>query len=79
MRNLTYRKAAKLLPPGDIVYSLAGSGGIEPATVLEVCDGWLETSVGILDFDDHGCTWWLTETVAAENTAEKLQNKKRGI
>lgn len=62
---LTYRDAAKLLPPGDVVYSLTELG-VEPATVLEVCDGWLETNVGILDFDDHGCTWWLTERVAVE-------------
>lgn len=64
---LTYRTAVKLLPPGDTVYSLSELGGVEPAEVLEVCDGWLETSVGILDFDDHGCTWWLTRKVAMEN------------
>lgn len=70
---LTYRKAVELLPPGDTVYSLNVSGGIEPATVLEVCDGKLETNVGILDFDDHGCTWWLTKRVAMEN--ERLTRK----
>lgn len=64
---LTYRTAVKLLQPGDTVYSLSESGGVEPAEVLEVCDGWLETSIGILDFDDHGCTWWLTRKVAIEN------------
>lgn len=42
-------------------------GGVVPATVLEVCDGWLETDIGILDFEDHGYTWWLTQTVAMEN------------
>ena len=67
--KLTYRTALQLLPPGDTVYSLAESGGgAEPAEVLEVCDGWLETSVGILDFDDHGQTWWLTRRVAEEMT-----------
>ena len=66
--RLTYRNALDLLPPGDTVYSLHESGGIEPATVLEVCDGWLETSVGILDFEDHGVTWWLTKRVAEEAT-----------
>ena len=66
--RLTYRNARDLLPPGDTVYSLSKSGGVEPATVLEVCDGWLETSVGILDFDDHGVTWWLTKKVAEEAT-----------
>ena len=67
--RLTYRNALYLLPPGDTVYSLSElGGGIEPATVLEVRDGWLETSVGILDFDDHGVTWWLTKRVAEEAT-----------
>ena len=61
---LSYRNAVKLLPPGDIVYSLSESRGVEQATVMEVCDGWLETSIGILDFDDHGTTWWLTRTEA---------------
>ena len=66
--RLTFRNARDLLPPGDTVYSLSESGGIEPATVLKVCDGWLETSVGILDFDDHGTAWWLTKRVAEEAT-----------
>ena len=66
--RLTYRNACDLLPPGDTVYSLSELGGIEPATVLEVCDGWLETSVGILDVDDHGTAWWLTKRVAEEVT-----------
>lgn len=64
---LTFRKAVKLLFPGDMVYSLTESGGVEPTTVLEVCDGWLETNIGILDYDDHGHTWWLTPKVANEN------------
>lgn len=64
--KLTYRVATKLLPPGDLVYSLTDSGGFEPATVMAVRDGWLETNIGILDFSDHGCTWWLTRKVAEE-------------
>lgn len=64
--RMTYRNACDLLPPGDTVYSLSESGGVEPVTVLAVCNGWLETSVGILDFDDHGVTWWLTKRVADE-------------
>ena len=67
---VTYRKAKKLLQPGDTVYSLDESGGVTEAIVLEVCDGWMETRIGILDFDDHGCTWWLTEKVAMENVKE---------
>lgn len=67
---LTYRNAVKLLPPGDTVWSLSESGGVESVEVLEVCDGWLETSAGILDFEDHGCTWWLTRRVAMEHIKE---------
>lgn len=65
---LTFAKAQELLPPGDTVYTLTATGGVAGATVLEVCDGWLETSIGILDFEEHGSTWWLTERVAKENT-----------
>jgi hypothetical protein len=64
---ITYRKAVQLLKPGDVVFSLDELGGVAPVTVLEVCDGWLETDIGILDFDDHGYTWWLTQKVAMEN------------
>ena len=65
---ITYRKAVQLLTPGDVVFSLDElRGGVAPVTVLEVCDGWLETDIGILDFDDHSCTWWFTERVAMEN------------
>ena len=63
---LTYEKARELLPPGDTVWYLTAAGGVAPAVVQEVCDGWLETDAGILDFDDHGSTWWLTEIVAKE-------------
>lgn len=62
--TLTYNIARKLLPPGDRVYFLDDQGGIQEAVVLEVCDGWLETSVGILDFEDHRCNWWLTRKCA---------------
>lgn len=65
---ITHRKAVELLPPGDVVYSLTEAGGVAPVRVLEVCDGWLETDAGILDFEDHGCTWWLTETIAKQKT-----------
>lgn len=64
---ITYRKAYKILSPGDVVFSLGEFGGVVPVTILEVCDGWLETDIGILDFDEHGYTWWLTERVAIEN------------
>ncbi|MBO4938886.1 MAG: hypothetical protein J6C98_07805 [Oscillospiraceae bacterium] len=67
---LTYRKAVELLPPGDTVWSLTETGNIEPATVLEVCNGWLETNIEILDFEDHGRTWWLTKAVATENSEQ---------
>ena len=66
-KMITYRKAVQLLTHGDVVFSLDELRGGAPVTVLEVCDGWLETDIGILDFDDHGCTWWLTERVAMEN------------
>lgn len=65
--RLTKGKLAPLLPPGDVVYCLTPAGGVAAARVLEVCDGWLETETGILDFDDHGISWWLTKTVAEEN------------
>lgn len=62
-----YRKAKKLLQPGDLVYTLDDHDTIHPAKIAEICDGWLETDIGILDFDDHGITWWLTQRVAMEN------------
>lgn len=58
---LTYRKAKKLLSPGDTVYSVGAYGGIVEAKVLEICVDWLETDFGILDYDDHGTLWWLHE------------------
>lgn len=64
---ITYGKAYKILCPGDVVFSLDELLGVTPVTVLEVCDGWLETDIGILDFEDHGYTWWLTKKVAMEN------------
>lgn len=39
----------------------------EKGNISATAGGWLETDFGILDFDDHGCTWWLTERVALEN------------
>lgn len=62
---ITYRKANDLLSPGDVVYTTI-NGGVIPAVVLEICDGWLETEIGILDFEDHSCTWWLTKKVAED-------------
>lgn len=63
---ITYRKAKKLLNPGDIIYSIGAYGGVVKATIWEICDGWLETDFGIMDFDDHRTTWWLTERCAVE-------------
>jgi hypothetical protein len=65
-----YRKVKKILEPGETVYSTGPYGGIVEAKVLEICDGWLETDFGILDFDDHGTTWWFTLKVAKENVYE---------
>lgn len=62
---VTYRKCQYLLRPGDYVYTIYNNVVVE-AIVLEICDGWLETDFGILDFDDHGCLWWLTLKVAKE-------------
>ena len=67
MRNLTRQVLLPLLPPGDVVYVLTPAGGVAATLVLEVCDGWLKTDAGILDFDDHRVSWWLTKTVAEEN------------
>lgn len=67
MTRLTQKRLLPLLPPGDVVYILTPAGGVAVTHVLEVCDGWLETDAGILDFDDHGISWWLTKTVAEEN------------
>jgi hypothetical protein len=64
---ITYSKAKKLLPPGDVVYTVNSQFQVIPATVLEVCAGWLRTTAGNLDFQDHGYTWWLTERAAMEN------------
>ena len=44
-----------------MVYTIGFYGGVQEAKVLEICDGWLETDMGILDFDDHGTAWWLHE------------------
>lgn len=63
---VTYRKIKKLLRPGEFVYTIGPYGGIVEAKVLEICDGWLKTDFGILDFDDHGLMWWLTLIVAKE-------------
>lgn len=67
MSFLTQRKLLPLLPPGDVVYTLTPAGGVAATRVLEVCDGWLETDAGPLDFDDHRVSWWLTKIVAEEN------------
>lgn len=67
---ITYRKCRNLLRQDDYVYTIGPYGGVVEAKVLEICDGWLEIDFGILDFDDHGCTWWLTEKVAKEKIYE---------
>lgn len=67
---VTYRKCRNLLRPGEYVYTMGPYGGVVEAKVLEICDGWLETDFGILDFDDHGCTWWFTLSVAKEKSYE---------
>ena len=67
---VTYRKCRNLLRPGDYVYTIDHSRRLVEAKVLEICDGWLETDFGMLDFDDHGCTWWFTLSVAKEKSYE---------
>ena len=62
---ITTKQAKKLLQPGSIVFSKLNSEIVE-CTVLEICDGWLETDFEILDFEDHGITWYLTKKVAEE-------------
>ena len=65
MAGLTFRTAKKRITPGDVVFILL-SGRIVPAQVQEIYDGWLKTTVGILDFEEVGDTWFLTEIVAKE-------------
>lgn len=57
---ISYAKAKKLLPPGDVVYIENEDGSMTEATVLEVCRLHLRTNVGPLEFEDHGILWWLT-------------------
>lgn len=57
---ISYAKAKKLLPPGDVVYIENEDGSMTEATVLEVCCLHLRTNVGPLDFQDHGILWYLT-------------------
>lgn len=63
---ITYAQAKKLLHIGDIVFAMPDYHSIVPARVAEIQDGWLETDIGVLDFEDHRYTWWLTERVAME-------------
>lgn len=65
---ITYRKAKKLTPPGDVVYTTDYEGRTVEAEVLEVCAGHLRTTKGNLDFLDHGYTWWLTRWGVIQNT-----------
>lgn len=62
---ITYQKANDLLSPGHVVYTKI-NGEVIPVVVLEICDGWIETEIGILDFEDHSCAWWLTKKVAED-------------
>lgn len=68
MSLLTRKRLLPLLPPGDVVYILTPAGGVTGTEVLEVCDGWVETASGPLDYDDHGVSWWLTMTEAKKHT-----------
>ena len=65
MARLTFRTARKILTVGDAVFVLL-CGRCETAEILEICDGWLETTIGVLDFEEVGYNWFLTETVAKE-------------
>jgi hypothetical protein len=65
--GLTFRTARRLLAPGDVVFILL-SGRIVPAQVLEICDGWIETTAAVLDFEEVGDTWFLTEIIAKEKS-----------
>lgn len=74
--RLTHKTALQLLPPGDVVYTLTAAGGVAEVRVLEVCDGWLETDHGMLDFDDHTRLWWLTGHEASRATGVPVGSEK---
>lgn len=63
---VTHKKARKLLKPLESVFAIDHTGEVVEAVVSEIHDGWLETDFGILDFDDHGTTWWFTLLVSKE-------------
>lgn len=62
---ITQQQARKYLEPGDVVY-LARGGGIARAWIRKVGTQFLDTDRGILEYEDHGYTWWLTKRVARE-------------
>ena len=68
---ITYANAKKLLPPGDEVYTIDENDFCVPARVIGVYKGYLETDLGILDFDDHGETWLMTKLVSREKFLQK--------
>ena len=46
--------------------TLHGGGGIVRAWIRKVGTQFLDTDRGILEYEDHGYTWWLTKRVARE-------------
>lgn len=61
---ISYAKAKKLLPPGDVVYIEKGDGTVAEVTVLEVCAEHLWTTAGALAF----MIWaWLKAKKEAED------------
>ena len=57
---ITYRKAAQLLAPGEVVYTTDGKRVIE-CVVEAIHSDSVITDQDVLFFDEHGYTWWLTE------------------
>lgn len=57
---ITYRKAAALISPGDVVFVL-DDGGVTRYKVQKVLADSLKVDGGYLAFDLHGELWWLTE------------------
>lgn len=57
---ITYRKAVKLIAPGDVIYTTNGSRVIE-CVVEAIHRDSVVTDQDVFFFDEHGYTWWLTE------------------
>ena len=63
---ITQRQAEEYLRPGDEVFTVK-PGALLRTKALQVGRGRLHTTAGILEFEDHGFTWFLTERAAREN------------